>query len=627
MLQELPVEVIQQITGCLPTATSIVNLGLTNRKLHEIVSADDYAVFRGFVRGTFPSIRTPPLWRDAARVLTSRSRAWDRRAFIGRQCHPPPDAVVLPQGQRARIVSGYQPVIDSYEDWQGGPWSSRKEVLAWGAGGRLRTRTSTDGGITWSSLRTQDDHRQDLDILDVHLLRPHQHDNTDGETIILMRPDKEVVKVETTSTPDVFNQKSTYIIPANDISCMDATKGIQPILSLVGGSSIRLYPVHGAERNILPIDTVPLQEKDKRPRFAKFLSDDTLAVGMQSLRGQGRDPIQIYNVSPTGISVRPVAETLPFSESAAPIIGRHGANVVAPLDDFGTSTRRPGQMFLSGWTDGVVWLHDTRTPRPVAEYIDSVDDGQILSLLPIGHERFLAGSSQNGCLKTYDLRMTGGRVYSYLEARARARSPSADAPTSLETGSSSPTNNQFNHATSPSPSPSPSPRDFNIFLTPAINYAEQPWEPLSHRRLRQDNRYRGSIYSLSSPSPMSPTVYAGIKNHVMQLDFVCTDDYRSDVPGLVDPVLGLDDPSNRVFDFSCYERPREGRESTDPVLLRKQKQMNLTEERRNSNSARKIGRGGHSVRSARVAADDDGWDERWQLETHDGVREGINWGP
>lgn len=606
MLQELPVEVIQQIIGYLPTASSIVNLSLTNHKLHEIISAENYAVFRAFVQRAFPSIRTPPLWRDAAQVLTSRSRAWDRRAFIARECCPPPDNVDFPLGYNPGYTVGYHPVIDSYEDWQGGSWSSRKEVLAWGAAGRLRTRTTKDGATTWSSLRVPEDYRQDLDILDVRLLLPHQHDNNDGETVILRRANREVVKVETSSKPDHFTQKSRYVMRSDELSSMDINQGAQPILAALDNSSIHLYPVHSSERSVRPMDTVPIQEKystRKRMRSTKFLSDDTLAVGVQFLEGRDRAPIDIYDITPSGLSTRPVVETMSFSESIRPISGRHSANVIAPLDDFGTSTRPPGQIFLSGWTDGIARLHDTRTPtRPVAEYLDFVDDGQILSLLPIGHERFLAGSSQNGCLKTYDLRMSGGRVYSYLNAR-------------------SPNHRQDSVETAPPDSHnSNAQRDFNIFLTPAINHGERLWQPLSRRPGRRFNRYRGSVYSLSSPSPMSPTIYAGIENHVLQLDFVSTDDYKSDLPGLIDPTLGLDDKSNHIFNFSCYERPREGRESTDPVLLRKQ--LNLTEETRKVTGPSSRGRNDGSHGQI-----DEGWDERWRLETYDRTRgRNSNWG-
>ena len=150
MLDDLPVEVIQHIVSQLPTASSIINLSLTSRKLHKVISRDNYICFRGFVKKSFPSIETPPLWREAARVLTSRSRAWDRRAFVARECCPPVDPEDMGEA-RSWTPASYQPVIDCYETWNGSTWSERKEVLAWGAAGRLRMRITENGKVIWKS--------------------------------------------------------------------------------------------------------------------------------------------------------------------------------------------------------------------------------------------------------------------------------------------------------------------------------------------------------------------------------------------------------------------------------------------------------------------------------------------
>ncbi len=373
MLQNLPIEVIEQIIGHLPTASSIVNLSRTNRALGSIISADDYNVFRNFVQRAFPTIKTPPIWKDVARSLTSRSRAWDRRAFIGRECYQPPEEINYPQTGFNRHTVGYHPVIDSYETWQGSAWSSRKEVLAWGAGGRLRTRTIRDGVTTWSSYRTPEDHRQVQDILDVRILRPHQSDHTDNETIIFRRANREVVKVQT-SEPNVFTEASRYSIPNSDLTCMDVNQNAEPILAACGDHGINLFPVHSSKKLIQPIDSIKLKDKyniPQRMRCVKFLSESTVAISNQFLEGRDRAPIQVYDISPTGISSTPLTESICYSEPSHPDWGRHSANVIVPLDDAGA---RPGQKFLSGWSDGTARLHDTRIPRrPVAEYSDAVD--------------------------------------------------------------------------------------------------------------------------------------------------------------------------------------------------------------------------------------------------------------
>ena len=208
-------------------------------------------------------------------------------------------------------------------------------------------------------------------------------------------------------------------------------------------------------------------------------------------------------------------------------------------------------------------------------------------LLTMGHDRFLAGSSQNGCLRTFDLRMPGRKVYSYLDAR-----PSESVQRLAR---------------------SKPQKDFNIFLTPEVNYNERLWEPLPRHPGKRSQRYRGSVYSLSSPSPTSPTVYAGIANHVLQLDFVCTDDLRDHK---IYREFNLSDrkshdPQHRILDLSCYERPRKGKESTDPVLLRKQADLYTALNRGPAGASRGLG--------------DRGWDERLFLNFSDSRSPESDW--
>jgi hypothetical protein len=313
-------------------------------------------------------------------------------------------------------------------------------------------------------------------------------------------------------------------------------------------------------------------------RCIKFLSDSTVAIANQFLQGRDRAPIHIYDISQTGLSSTSLTESMSYSETSDQFMSRHCANVIVPLDDFGTSGSRPGTLFLSGWTDGIARLHDTRiASKSVAEYVDAVDSGQILSLLAVGHEHFLAGSSENGCLRTFDLRMPGAKAYSYLNARPAQpiSGPKKPAPR----------------------------RGINIFLTPTVNFGERLWEPLPRHPRKRSQGYRGSVYSLSSPSSSSPTVYAGIENHVLQLDFVSTDDIRSHK---TDININLDnnqarDSEQPILNLSCYERPREGKESTDPVLLRKQLDLSWVLK--------------HGTIDSDGGVKEEGWDERLRLNT------------
>ena len=103
-------------------------------------------------------------------------------------------------------------------------------------------------------------------------------------------------------------------------------------------------------------------------------------------------------------------------------------------------------------------------------------------------------------------------------------------------------------------------KDFSLFLShtpPKRNNSVQGYTRPSKRA------YRGAIYSLSTPSPSSPTIYAGVSNGVCRLDFVSTDDltigqwYRQNTSL---NILGNCQTASReasygMVNLSGYERP------------------------------------------------------------------------
>jgi hypothetical protein len=612
MLEDLPIEILQQVTGHLPTASAIINLSLTNKKLQERLSVDDYGIFRQFVQNRFPSISCPPRWKEAARILTSRSRAWDRRAFIASACQPPRDDTFWPTRVEARQKFGFVPVIDSYETWNTG--IDKREVLAWGAAGRLRLRITKNGTIAWRTWRMPYDYLPHNDILDVRLLKPRQRQLGSNEQIVVRRANGEVVKVESgieggdilpesRFPSDQFLRTTKYATNPDFVDCMDISNAVEPILAVCNTKTIQLFPVNSNEETTQPSNTYQLEQKfvyKHRKRCAKFLSDEKLALGVQFIEGRTQSPIDVYHVTPHSL----VQETSTAAHSlhvAADNPGRHCANVIAPLDATASLSGRPGEVFLSGWSDGIARLHDLRTPlTSVGEYVDGVDDGQILSLLPIGHERFLAGSHHNACLKTFDLRMPGARAYSYLDAVT----PHGQLPASQRI--SYPAHRSFQPPRNDS-STFLHEKEINIFLSLHIPPARRLWQPLPRHPDSRLPRYRGSIYSLSAPSTFSPTVFAGIENDVIQLDFKSTDDITGARSRFFDNGTIIRNPED-VLNLSCYERPRPGYESTDPVLLRKQvdwvgkKNVQTTPFQANN---RRDGRA------------EPGWDERWRLATYD----------
>lgn len=575
-MDQLPPELIEQILSHLPTASAITNLSQTCQKLHDVIKKGENSIWHTFAQRQFPSIGADPPWRETAFNLASRARAFDRRAFIARECAPPrDDGSTLVQVHRGHHF-GFMPVIDSYNTSAA---ESGREVLAWGAAGRLRLRTTKGKDVKWSSYSIPDDANPHTDILDLHLLRPRQNRNRFGESILIRRANREIALLNAMPEKDNWVPASKYVVKADTtLDCVDVNQAVDPLLAVCDSKAVQLFPVHTSKETmqadkIVPVEVVSTTKQ--RKRCAKFMSEDRLAVATQHLEGLQQAPIEIFDISPSGLESVPIAALQIFSAYTAATkapTGRIGANCLANVTD---NPDRGSPLLLSGWSDGLVRLYDLRSGNnPVRAFADAVDDGQIFSLLTIGQERFLAGSHQNACLKVFDMRMDG-QVYNYRQTRP------IEPPTSSKNGAVSTPSGQ---------SSSRSARGLNIFLALTVHRATQPWQPLPGR---QNNarlpRYRGSIYSLSSPSPSSRTVYAGIENHVIQLDFTNTDDWlvnRGKVRNHLDdrPVLNL----------SCYERPRRGHESTDIVLLRKQRDLEIS-----------------ALKDQDI---EPGWDERWKLE-------------
>ena len=550
VLQDLPAECLRLIISHLPTVSSIINLALTSRHFFTQISADEFATLGDFVQSSFPSIKVYPPWKNAAIQLTSRSRAWDRRAFIARECYnPDTDWKHLSSASNY----GFVPVIDSYETSAVPDAGPRKEVLAHSAAGRILVRVQNRQSSHWKELKFEDDHLPSNDILDLSLLRPHQQPNQTGETVIFRRANGEVSRVNTQEDPHL--QTASFVTPADEVDCMAISDEKDPLMALCTSKSLHIYSVNSEGPSVKATEDFKLEELSglkSSTRCARFLSSDLLAIGRQ------RTPIQIYNLEATP-SQRTALEPLHSLHSHrknSPL--NLQANVLKALEN---GNGRSTNLVLSGWSDGVTRLFDTRLPQSlVSIFEDPVDDGQIMSLLPIGYERFLAGSSQNGCLKSFDLRLPGMQPYS-----RRSLPKETSKPYQREEKLPCPYPCHIEH---------PDRRGINIFIAPLLGWRSRSWEPIFRHPYRQPNgrfsdRYRGAIYALSSPSSASSTVYATITDHVLQLDSVSTDDVYRD--GVVDSLLHIPkDRDPNVLSFSTYERPREGHEATDPVLLRQQ---------------------------------------------------------
>src|SRR5436305_2127817 len=86
-LDTIPSELIFKIITYLHRVQDLANLSRTCRRFWELIRHDGWMTY---VQRRFPSLlselpstilQSPAGWRDAARLLTVQSRAWDRRAF------------------------------------------------------------------------------------------------------------------------------------------------------------------------------------------------------------------------------------------------------------------------------------------------------------------------------------------------------------------------------------------------------------------------------------------------------------------------------------------------------------------------------------------------------------------
>lgn len=635
-LDNLPIEILQPILRYLPTLSSINNVSLVNQTLHAKISSEEDTIFRGFIQESFPSIQTPPLWRDAVCALTSRSRAWDRRSFIARQVIPS-SSLVENSVQSAlfpRSSPIYGPVIDSYGEWQGPRWSDSKDVLAWSYLGRLWLRINQKQGTRWATFQSQlDEHNNPgRDIVDVKLLRHHQKPHLDKESVVISRHDAEIIRLDYDFGSDSFEVSCKYQ-PTDPVLSTDISQSTDPLLAVCTTKSIELFPVHSSEATVNPVSTIPLLSPfvpRKHGRAAKFVTPNVLAMPQQVTEGHKHSPIHIYDISQPSNASTPLASLGSFVDHwTGSRIRSECANVLATLPTTSLSTNDySSRTLLSGWTDGITRLHDLRDPSSSLNFVDNVDGGQIFSLLPIGRERFLVGSHQNACLKSFDLRMPGGRVYDYLDARPAA------------TGV---------HENNKPPKKTEEERGLNIFLSLPVPRNRSPVTPIpivitnstypytagggggggrNHPASRLE-RYRGSIYSLSTPTPYSPTVYVGIDRSVMQLDFHSTDDVLSNTDSNpIQPrregeeerkfkdILPTPDSlsESTIHPLSAYLRPRPSHPATDPVLLRHQIPWDRAVRLYHSSSA---GRRRRKEQRKEIGDEDAEWDLRWRVAGED----------
>ncbi|GES61513.1 F-box domain protein [Aspergillus terreus] len=570
MLADLPPEILYHIASYLPTASALAHLAQTCHRLHTIITADDWRICRAFISHRFPHIDTPPFWKDAAQALTSRSRALDKHAVIGRFVGPSRDAAKVGSHQAIRRdnpTHGYRPAIDSYEFWNGKTWEDRKEVLAWSAADTLVMRIRQTGrgrNEQWFVFDDLDHISSHDDICGLHLLRPnHYAKERDREHIIFGRMRGELVHLAIAPVTSAYEYKQRFLTFGVELERTDLSNGPDPILAAhFSNGSIAFYSTTSEDAEVQAFARLRIDpDKVARNKHSKFISPSRFAVAT----GRLEDSLTISTISQERLSLDRVigVDSLDL-DSQVGLAQKTNVTAITPLSPQ-TSHPSSGNIFLAAWGDRAVRLHDLRSDRPYEKiYRDNSDHNPIYCVHPLGNDRFVVGAGGDAVVKIFDIRMP--KNYTYLDAGTSLTSLHSHSPNHR---SGNGVNNHMKSVVDGIRYPR---KDLSIFLS------YQP-QVLNRRRARSyaNRSYRGAIYTISSPSLLSPTLYTGIANGVVRLDFASTDDLTGPCRAWHQDRIDLNPstanvttfPVDRVLDLSGYERP-DPRDTTTPLKLRKQ---------------------------------------------------------
>ncbi|CAG8106348.1 unnamed protein product [Penicillium olsonii] len=557
---DLPSEIIYNIAIHLPTAHALASLAQSCRQLHQVVTAENSRIFQAFVQSRFPGIPSNSYWKEAAQALSSRSRALDRNAVIGRFVVPPETAMKIGSHEVTRQDNptlGYRPAIDSYEIWNGKCWADRKEVLAWGAANQLVMRIKQTGARPqeqWLQFNDIDHISSYDDVCSLHLLSADPKYQTDNkEHLIFGRIRGDIAHLAVCPSNGTYEYHRRFLTYGLRLDKTEMSNDTDRILAAhFENGSIAFYETQTDQNEIEPFSWYR-PEGATRNKYSKLLSSSLVAV----CTGEKHNTLSISKVTPDGVSPYRAIGAEDLEGESTSLKSKVNIGCIEPLNNHVVSGS-PGEVFLTAWDDYIVRLHDLRSPKPYeVAYKDISDLNPIYSLHAFGHNHFLAGAGGEAIVKIFDLRMCN--TYNYLDAQTPvSRRQSLDVP-----------KNPMDRAKTKRPQ-----NGFSIFLS---NQPPLPFGRAPNRRQRIS--YRGPIYTMSSPSPSSPTVYTGIVDSVVRLDFASTDDltgprnewFKDNLD------LGLSTGPEPSSDFNMvplnlagYERPDEDDLSTTSVLRRQQ---------------------------------------------------------
>ncbi|KAK3616969.1 hypothetical protein LTR56_025600 [Elasticomyces elasticus] len=525
--EDLPPELLLDITSYLPTARSVSQFGKASKNLHAFVEKDAWQTFN---RTRFPSLQYDghASHKDAARTLTTLSIAWERRAFTARYVEPNGEIHAYPGDKRVERwkrpkgqTIGFTPQLDVYED-VGTRWRHRDETLAFSAGAevcvRKKSRRNGKESVKWMTYRPLSAYEGRDDVTTLHLLR--SEDESQRLVTGTANGDLRLFSLPGTAGDVPMTFFTTQGLPVRSSTLLQQSSSMPLLAASLGDTRLSLYTVDSSQSKIAPSSSIEIHpptmsNDEKRKRLQRiwstqFLSPQKLAVGI----GPSSHPIHIHDLTPSGLHKQPsrkfglqntdlTLSRLDLSPpTTEPSTKKPSTSIypIKPLPPSSTASGGPdGSVFLSGAYDSTIRLHDLRSPHDFSQsYTDPTDDSAIYSLLPRGQEQVVAGTSRHSLLKVFDLRL-GAKCYSYLDATTGSTVDVGEAVR----------------------------RDWNIFLKP---HNTSHTSSAAGRRGSYYSRstHESSVYSLASSSPSSPFLYAGVENAVLELGFTSALDRHQD---------------------------------------------------------------------------------------------------
>lgn len=278
---------------------------------------------------------------------------------------------------------GFVPVIDSYETWYGGNWSSRKEVVAWGAGAGLVMRVKTMGNkakdmwdspidrsaknfnvhqhsISWAKYLEKGAVEGKDDITTVNL-RP-QPNLDDPERIVIGRASGtlSLIDVKRYNSGDQAKTLTSYETAGHSVRSTTTSSDSYPLLvACLSDSIVALYPLESPQTQVSPTGKTSVIPTGHNGRTwcSQFLREDRLAVGF----GPAKAPIQVYDIGRGELMTEPV-RSLELSDVSADVrmnlseddsSSATSIYSLAPLHPVSSGGGRQGDTVLSGGYDGI----------------------------------------------------------------------------------------------------------------------------------------------------------------------------------------------------------------------------------------------------------------------------------